>query len=142
MLLYIYLFWKIYFIFLLWYFKYFYITKYVLPIWKRSFFENLPRNLYKRRKNVFCIMLFTYQLKSRGFSLFGKDFLSAIERLINSNERKLGPPWFVLFCLEFRRFYITLVPVSRKNVLFFKSIVSIKLVVFWCDEKKIVCYFF
>ena len=103
-----------------------------LVMWKIFFTKFNQEFIWKKKRLLYQVAHLSSQ--SRGFSLFGKDFLLAIERLINSNERKLGPPWFVLFCVEFRRFYTTLVPVSRKNVLFLTSIVEIKHVVFWCVE--------
>ena len=108
------------------------LQKCILAMWKIFFTKFNQEFIWKKKRLLYQVAHLSSQ--SRGFSLFGKDFLSAIERLINSNERKLGPPWFVLFCVEFRRFYTTLVPVSRKNVLFLTSIVEIKHVVFWCVE--------
>ena len=109
-------------------------------MWKIFFTKFNQEFIWMKKRLLYQVAHLSSQ--SRGFSLFGKDFLSAIERLINSNERKLGPPWFVLFCVEFRRFYTTLVPVSRKNVLFLTSIVEIKHVVFWCVEHFLLFAFF
>ena len=109
-----------------------YLQKCILTMWKNFLQKFYQEFIWKKKRLLYQVAHLSSQ--SRGFSLFGKKNLSAKERLINSNERKLGPPWFVLFCVEFRRFYTTLVPVSRKNVLFLTSIVEIKHVVFWCVE--------
>ena len=72
-----------------------------LHFWKYKFYvkEIHPKHLYKR-KNVFCILLLTYQFLVVGFSLFSKRFFADYRKIDILNERKFGPPRFVLFCLK------------------------------------------
>ena len=119
-----------------------YALKYFSPFFENtsSLKEIHPKHLYKR-KNVFCILLLTYQFLVVGFSLFSKRFFADYRKIDILNERKFGPPRFVFFCLKRRRFQ-NLVPVSRKNVLFWRSIVSISWLIFlgYCSPKDFICH--
>ena len=96
------------------------------------FHKTLPR-IYMKEKTSFvssCSLIFS---KSWIFIVW-KRFFVGYRKIDKLKWKKVGTALICSFCVEFRRFYTTLVPVSRKNVLFLTSIVEIKHVVFWCVE--------